>query len=419
MGKKKEVTEEFNPRILLGADLLNLLAGGAPGVLGLPFGVFVNVIGDKSAGKSFLKNEMQAATHHDFAAHGKELSLFSDDCETGDTFDTTSLYGIDLHPEIRKFGSFKAKDSETVEEMDAQVGIFLKSLPENSYGIYAVDSLDGLSDASREKTEVKRENQAKQGLEIKDDGDYGTQIAKFLSQSFFKGKHQKLQAARTTVILVSQIRSNMGAGIYGPKWTVASGKALEFYSHTRIFLKTIRTIEREGLTVGAYVEAYTLKSKTPRPYRRVRYTVYFDYGIDNEGSNLDYLYDLRDEKGELDATLCKTIMWDGGQAKNLTNLTAWIESIPDLKETIREDKRKATGSSALSIQYILDWVAAHEAYSKPFIEKFGIEYTRDELLVRLNTDAQMKNELSRRVVAKWEAREAAAATQRGSKYGCQ
>ena len=54
--KKEEIAEE--PRMRMGSDLLDLLVGGEKGVYGLPYGVVLNVIGDRQSGKSFEKNEI-------------------------------------------------------------------------------------------------------------------------------------------------------------------------------------------------------------------------------------------------------------------------------------------------------------------------------------------------------------------------
>ena len=39
-----------------GCKLLDLVVGGAKGVYGFPAGKFINIVGDKSAGKTFLSN---------------------------------------------------------------------------------------------------------------------------------------------------------------------------------------------------------------------------------------------------------------------------------------------------------------------------------------------------------------------------
>lgn len=397
-----------------GCTLFDLMVGGAPGVMGLPAGAIVNLIGDKSAGKSFLKNECIAANHH--SRKGKGFRWFSDDTETGDTFDTTSLYGINIRPEARKIGTRSVEDSATVEELDAKISLFLESLKDDECGIYAVDSLDGLSDANRESMQTARANQLKQGVEVKDKGDYGMQIAKFLSQHFFKGQHQAIKYKNAMLIIVSQIRDNPEATMFGQKWEVSGGKAMEFYCHTRVFLSTVHKIEHAGRVVGVVVEAKTIKSKTPRPFRKCRFTFYFEYGLDDIGSNLDYVFDLRDPKnGALLPEANKSIAWDGKVARNLDNIREWLISA-GLADKARADKKAETGNANLSLDWFSKWLESDPAIQAQYISHFGQVYSRDELISKIEADPSMREELRQRTIAKWEAEESAASISRKKKY---
>lgn len=371
---------------------------------------------------TFVKNEILACNYHKYPGR---FHWFSDDCESGDTFDTTGLYGVNLRPVDKdgnfKIGSKKVDDSTSVEDMDAHVSLFLSHMNEqdkNALGIYALDSLDGLTDATKQEMEVTRMNQLKSGKEVKDDGDYGTQIPKFLSQHFFKNKHHELEAMNTSLIIVSQIRDKLNAMGYGPKWEVSCGKALEFYCHTRIFLTTIRKIEREGRVVGAYISAKTIKSKTPRPFREVRYTVYFDYGIDNIGSNLDFLFDLREKDGKFNDGV-NAIKWEGGADLSKDNLVKWLEE-NGLMAEVRAANKAAGNSNQVSMKFAQEWLQeqfkARPEIEEKYVAFFGRQYTRDQLIEMCENDPVMDAELTRRVVEKWEALETAAATHRRSKY---
>lgn len=413
MAKKIEET----PRMKMGCDLLDILVGGDKGVYGLPFGSILNLYGDSASGKSLLKNEIIAANYWALGGEKGDLVWESDDCESGDTFDTTRLYGFDIHPAERRIGTKRVEDSDTVEKLDAKVSLMIEAMPEGKFGIYAVDSIDGLSDATREAMETGRMNQLKAGKDVQDPGDYGAQIAKFLSQQFFRTKHKKLEDAQISLIIVSQVRENMGAGMYAPKTKTGNGKALEFYCHTRIQLKTVAKIMKNDRWVGSYVKATTIKSKTPRPFRDVFYTVYFDYGIDNVGSNLDYLFDLRNSKGELIKSSCEHIAWSAdAKSKDLTTLKEWLEQ-NGWTGDCKADRKAAEGSNVLSVDWILRWASSDPDRKSSFEGYFGPEYTREELVRMCDSDKEMAAELTRRVRQKWEAAEDAVATGRPSKYG--
>lgn len=372
---------------------------------------------------TFIKNEIFASNYHALGGDPKKFAWFSDDCESGDTFNTAALYNVDLRPTddegYMHIGKKKVLDSATVEDMDAHVSLFLEhleSLPDDAVGIYAIDSLDGLSDATREQMEGARLGQLKTGNEVRDKGDFGMQIPKFLSQQFFRPKHQKLENAHCSLIIISQIRDKVDAvGGYGPKWEISCGKALEFYCHTRIFLQTVRKIEKDGLVVGAYVKATTFKSKTPRPYRTVYYTVYFNYGIDNIGSNLDYLFDLREKDGKLNGN-ASAIKWEAGDDLTKDTMKDWMTEVGVLAEC-RAARKAQDGVTNISMDFAKGWIAERPELMEQFERRFGKQYTRDELISMCEADPAMAEELTRRVIAKWEAREDAVLLNRPSKYG--
>lgn len=418
----KEIAKP-TPYMSMGSDLLDLLVGGAKGVMGLPYGAILNIAGDKSSGKSFIKNEILAANYHKNNGDPKKFAWFSDDCESGDTFNTGALYNVDLRPIDAEgklpIGKKRVYDSTTVEEMDAHVSLFLEhldSLPDDAVGIYAIDSLDGLSDATREAMEAGRLGQLKTGNEVKDKGDFGMQIPKFLSQQFFRPKHQKLEDAHCSLIIISQIRDKVDAvGGYGVKWEISNGKALEFYCHTRVFLTTVRKIEKDGLVIGAYVKATTFKSKTPRPYRTVYYTVYFNYGIDNIGSNLDYLFNLREKDGKL-KDCANAIKWEEGADLSLQSMKDWMNEMGCTAECRAERKAKE-GNQNISMDWAKGWIAQRPELLAKFEERFGKQYTREELINMCEANPEMAQELTRRVIAKWEALEDSVLLNRPSKYG--
>lgn len=408
----KKQTEQAPVTMRTGCDLLDLLIGGDKGAYGLPYGYILNLAGDKSSGKTFIKNEIIAANYWRLK---DSLKFFSDDCESGDTFSTERLYGIDIHPEVRRIGTKVQDDSATLEEMDAKVSLFLENMSEGEYGIYAIDSLNGLSDASCEAMEASRLKKLKDDDEVVDPGSFGTQAAMFLSQKFFKAKHKKLKDARVSLIIITQIREKTDAKPYGQKYETSIGKALEFYCHTRLFLRTVTKIKKGDKVIGAYVEATTNKSKTPRPYRKAYYTVYFDYGLDNIGSNLDYLYDLRDEKGALKKAAA-SIPWGEGRQKDLQGLLSWLEE-NGWKDDCKAAKKAAGKGSNLSIDWILQWATEDPARAASFESTFCKEYSRDELIRMCDEDPAMAAELTRKVREKWEEEEAAVATGRPPKYG--
>lgn len=412
---RKAVDEMASPapksssvRYTTGLDLLDLVVGGGEG-MGFPGGYIVNFVGDKSAGKTALSIEMLVANKVKF---GKAFHPNHDDAESGCTFDTQRMYGVEL------YGDKPPRKSTTVEQMDANVGLWLEELGKKGLGIYVVDSLDGLSDEDKEERAESRKDQMEKGKTVKDDGTYGTGAAKFLSQEFFKTKAAAIQDHDALLVIVSQVRENLTAGMFGKKLKRSGGKALDFYSHTCLWLSTVRKIVRkvgdESRVVGVVVEARTEKSKTPRPYRSCRFTFYFDYGLDNIGTNLDYLFDLRGEDGDLTKE-ANAVAWKG-KAAGLLEILDWLRK-ENLYEVAKAEKKGATGRAQLTVDWLGEWIRSDAERKAKFEEEFGVSMTRDALIRLIESDDAMQKELQERVIAKWEATEAAVASNRRPKYG--
>jgi RecA/RadA recombinase len=413
--KEKLTGKETKPKVdyfSTGCTLVDLVVGGGEG-MGFPAGKIVNFIGDKSAGKTFLAMETLAANYYKY---GKNYKWNYDDGESGNSFDTGKLYGIDLTPEDKGYRS------RYIEEFDANVGLFLKKelrLP-SSLGIYCIDSLDGLSDNDKKERAEKRMKQADQGKEIKDDGTYGTATPKFLSQEFFREKTGQFADKSGLLIIVSQVRENMNAGLFGKKLKRANGKALDFYAHTCLWLATWIKIKKKDIngemkTVGVIVEAYTDKSKTPRPYRKCRYIVFFDYGIDDIGTNINYLYDCWSEEGKLKKS-AESIPWGGKKELNLTSLKEFLQK-HEAYDRARDEKKEETGRKNLSIDWVVEWLQDQEELLPEYKKEFGEPIHYNDLIEKISNDPKLEKQLKQMVIDKWEAGEASIATKnRPRKY---
>ena len=348
--RKKEDSEQATRQesvwISTGCDVFDMVTGGGIGY-GVPSGKIINIVGDKSSGKSFICTEIIASSYHKY---GKNLKWVYDDCESGFTFDTQKLYGFEIMP-IDDKDRFK---SGTVQELYGNVRKFSDSLKQDEFGIYVVDSLDGLSSDELDDMSDKRYNAFKAGKEF-NKGSYKMESAKFLSQEFFKTLSSVIHDKNILVIFVSQIRYNIDPLSF-EKYSRSGGKALDFYCYAVVWLNTMAKIEKKERAIGVVVRARTTKLKAPRPFRECTFSILFEYGIDNIGSSLDYLYDLRGKRGELIGA-SKAIQWNEGEE----------------------------------------------------------EVSRDELIDRIESEG-LQNELRKRVIKKWEDIEDSIKITRKGKY---
>jgi RecA/RadA recombinase len=364
---------------------------------GFPFGKIINIVGDKSSGKTFLSLEIVAAAYH---RYGKKLRWLYDDAESGFTFDTENLYGFQVFPDEEPV------HSRTVEELYVNYRTFLDSLKPGEVGVYVVDSLDGLSNEEIEQRGEDRVKAAKAGRSYSK-GSYGMATPRFLSQEFFRTLTDETKDRNVLLIIVSQTRDAIDSMF--KTQTRSGGKALDFYAHTVLWLSHLTDIKIKNRPVGAVVKAKAKKSKTPRPRREAVFSFMFDYGLDDIGSSIDFLFGLRGKRGEL-LEAAKAIVWDGGGRKaDLSGLKAWMEETGKL-EWYRENVNRTLRKSE-----VLAWIESDPEVAAAYESAFGTPRSRAELIAHVESNG-LEKELRDRVRAKWEAIEESIRSGRKRKY---
>ncbi len=340
-------TEEKKPEISYstGCTLIDLIIGGGLR-MGFKGGDVINIVGDTGTAKSLLSAEIIVNAYYKFK---KKLKWRYDDSENGFEFDSNKLYGIDI---LQKKDEFEY--SETVQRLYCNYRIFLEGLKKEEKGIYISDSLDALSSDEELERGDERLNKFKKGKEY-NKGSFQMEAPKFLSRSFFRELKSLTIEKNAILILVSQVRMNIDP-MSKRKYTRAGGKALDHWCDTILWLKSPIKLKHKDKTIGVYIKAETTKSRTPRPFREANFSLYFDYGVDNIGSSLDYLFDLRGDSGRI-------------------LKTAKIEWSEDLKEI-----------------------------------------KRSELILKIEDSKKLQKELERRTIEKWEAIEEEIKTNRKPKY---
>ena len=419
--KPEPVTE--HPRIRTGCDLLDILLGGKAKTYGTEAGTILGVWGDSGSGKTFVINEMIAANHY---RSPKKFRWVNSDGENGNKFDSVKLYGFETSSEGKPLSGFVKGDkgqlkpatitfhhSTTVQEMGAHVSLFLSGLKEDEYAIYAQDSLDSISDAGAEDEEQERLSKLVSGKAVVDKGSYNMGKQKSLS-AFFARHVDELERKNCLLILTSQYRAKIGSPIPGQK-TVTGGYSLKYYCHTILDLSLVRKIEVNGRWIGSVVKARTKnKARTERPGREIFYVVYFTRGIDNVGSNIDYLYDLRDKDGNL---VSDDVCW-GGAVPELKLVTAWLND-NGLMDNYKEFAYKVIGRRAVNLDVVYQWATEGmkaeggnpeipPACPEKYRETFGRKMKRDELRDLCGADPNERRRLRELVIAKWEEAEAKA-----------
>lgn len=325
--KKEKPTIWFST----GSTLLDLVVGGGEAInfgMGYRAGDIVRDWGNTSSSKTFKLCETIAANHYKY---GDKFKWVYDDVEMGNKFDSQALYGFDIIPKNPE----EVVRSKTVEDLFNNVRKFALSLKPDEMGIYGLDSLDALSSEELEERKETRYNSFLKGKEFTD-GTYGMAQAKFLSQEFFRGLSVFLSEHNVLLYIISQERDNVNATLYQPKNRLGGGRAITFYETVRIYSKMKQKIEVADRAIGIVVEVTAEKVRHPRPYRSCMIPIYFDYGIDDVGANIDFLYNLRTpENGKLRNK--DVLEWDEDTLLPRDKLIEYIEA-----NNLQEELRKRT-----------------------------------------------------------------------------
>ena len=283
---KKEIISWYDS----GSTILNLVCG-----FGFPKGKIINIVGDKSSGKTLLALEFACIQKR----RNKNIKVIYDDAEAGFNFDEEKLYGIKVYnPDY--------SHSETVEDLEYNIKRELKNLKGKEELIYIIDSLDAISsDAEKERSE--KLYKAKDSGKTLDTGSYNMTKQKQLGITL-RLLAKQMKNKNCTLIIISQVRYNIGV-MFGEKYTVSGGKALEFYASIRLYLAECEKKTKKDIVTGITIKVKTKKNKVGMPFREGFVDVLFDYGLDNIMSNICYLYDLRDKRGKLKSKVVK-LDWD-------------------------------------------------------------------------------------------------------------
>jgi len=255
-----------------GCAVLDCVIGG-----GYPLGRVVNIVGDKSTGKTLLAIEAFA----NFKKQYPTGKMYYHEAEAAFDFEYAQALGM---PE-----DVRVPIGNTIEDLFNNLDKVIKFHLENEIpGIYVVDSLDALSD----KAEQER------GIE---EGSYAMNKQKKLGE-LFRRLVGDIQKTNVCIMIISQVRDNIGV-MFGEKHKRSGGKALDFYASQVLWLsqtgqipKTVNGIKR---TIGVEIKAKCKKNKISLPFRECDFPIMFGYGIDDVTANLDFLTKVKGALEEL------------------------------------------------------------------------------------------------------------------------
>lgn len=231
-------------------------------------GRIVNIVGDKSSGKTLLAIEVMSYAYH-MLKKKYDMKLIYDEGEAAFDKEYASKLGLPVD-------KIDFRESETIEDWYASLEkeINLPTKEKKDFTIYILDSLDSIVSEGELEEDFNK-------------GGFGMNKQKQMSK-LFRRLVRKIRENNILLIIISQLRDKIGV-TFGETKTRAGGRALDFYASQIIWLYEKGKIKKGNLPVGLEIKAKIKKNKLWKPFREVDFNVLFEYGIDDLGSNVDFL----------------------------------------------------------------------------------------------------------------------------------
>jgi len=263
--------QEVDKFISTGSTLLDYaIANRVNG--GIPVGRITEICGNPSSGKSLLSYHILAN-----AQKMGGIGVYLDQ-ERSASGPFMSRMGIDMNalimPKVKP-----ANIEEVFDYIEKIVKVVKLKIPNKDKPVVIVwDSVA----ATEAKEEVEKENT---------DTSRMAPEARAMSRCF-KRNINILDEGFITIVCINQLRTKFNVS-FGDSDTTPGGKALPFYASVRIKLKPQKQIKdsKTGRTVGVGARAVIFKNKVAPAHREVLFPLYYDYGIQDDISILEYFMD--------------------------------------------------------------------------------------------------------------------------------
>lgn len=305
-----------------GSTLLNLALSDNP-FGGFVLGTINNIIGDSAAGKTFLFWTILAEMTYD--DRFKKHRLIYDEPEAAFAFNIEKLFGESVEERVET-----DIISESVEDWHDNIFDQVKA---KTPFIYGLDSLDAICSEEEIERDIRK-------------GTFGAAKPKLIGEILRKIV-QGVKGSKSAVFVISQTRDAIGV-MFGDKKTRSGGKALKFFSVHELWMAKKGSIKRKDRDVGIQVRVKVSKNKITGKLRIIEFPIYYDYGIDDISSCIDFLIE------EKHWSVSKNVVNTNGEIIKDTMKTEALASLiannPDLYRQLVETTTKTWRKIESSIE---------------------------------------------------------------------
>lgn len=230
---------------------------------GLPCGRIIQIYGGSSTAKSLFANTCMGY------AQRAGWETYYDDVERSFNPEFSAMCGMSMG-----HSGFHMWHSETIEEMfDENIGALVEENSDTKK-LVVIDSITNLP---------AKIEQAK-GM---DEQGYGAYRAKQIHLGL-RTWGRRMVDSNITLLVIDQTRDNVKSPFASE--TTVGGRGLEFLSTVRIYLKhSAKIVNSNKMAIGTWVDATVVKTRFGPPYRKCKFRIQYDYGLDDISTNLALL----------------------------------------------------------------------------------------------------------------------------------
>jgi len=310
---KEPTPADITDFVSTGSSILDLAISNKPNG-GIVCGRITELMGLEGSCKSLLSAHMMASVQKE---GGVAVLLDTENAINQEFFNAV---GLRMDKMIYRQPESCEEVFETIEKI---IELVRKKANNDKKVIIVVDSMT----AAPTKKEIEGDY---------DRTGYATDKAILMSQNL-KKIIQMIGKNKIAVVMTSQLRMKMQVQAFADPYTTSGGKALGFYSSTRIKLSVKQKItNKDKQVIGARIQAQIIKNRIAAPWRVVEFSIFFDRGIDDIASQLQYLKDneIVIQKGPYAHYI------DNNGEEHTFNSSTWAELITTHPELSKEIYQK-------------------------------------------------------------------------------